>query len=253
MTDRGAEEPLTPEEEAAVSALLADAAGPVAMPADVAARLDDVLADLEKERADGAEAAEPPGQVVELSRRRWPRLVLAAAAVVVGGYSVGSVVIEGGLSGGADTATSDTAADGGGAMERSRTRGPRDEGAEFGADQDGGRSESPQSGAGDAGRLETALVTGRPVGLAPDRLDPGVRRALEVLERQRPARTGSSDTRSEGRTCPAPELGEGERALRVRYDGEPAVLVAAAPEDGLVEVTIHGCDGTELDSTVVER
>src|SRR5687767_4685966 len=107
MTTRGPWEPPTPDQEAAVARLLSDAAGPVSMPPEVAARLDEVLTGLEAERAGETEAAvagssvaesaapatssvssgaSGPGEVVTLrTRRRWPRALLAAAAVVIGG------------------------------------------------------------------------------------------------------------------------------------------------------------------------
>jgi hypothetical protein len=90
-------EPLTAAEEQEVSALLADALGrgPVPPPPSVTTRLDDVLAGLVAERASGER--DPSDQattdtVVRLdARRRLPRILLAAAAVVVGGYAVGNL------------------------------------------------------------------------------------------------------------------------------------------------------------------
>ena len=91
MTDRsdGAEEDraalpdLTSDEDAAVRRLLADAGGPVPTPPDVVARLDATLARLVAEREDERpqEATVTP---LALRRRRWPKVLLAAAAVVVG-------------------------------------------------------------------------------------------------------------------------------------------------------------------------
>lgn len=87
--------------EASVRALLAEAGGPVTMPADVAGRLDGVLADLADERRgapelvvspESAVSPDSPGSVVSLEsrrRRRWPQLLVAAAAVGALGY-VGS-------------------------------------------------------------------------------------------------------------------------------------------------------------------
>ncbi|HSV38542.1 MAG TPA: hypothetical protein VLI04_07260 [Nocardioidaceae bacterium] len=72
---------LSPEEEAVISRLLADSASPVSMPSDVSARLDAVLADLVAERAE-AEAA----PVIAIRRRRWPQVLVAAAAVSLFGY-----------------------------------------------------------------------------------------------------------------------------------------------------------------------
>src|SRR3712207_3173459 len=93
----GRQEPpeLTPEEEAEVSQLLAEAGGPIAVPDDVVARLDATLDSLvEGERTTAVAPVVPLA-----TRRRWPRLLLAAAAVVVGGYAVGTSVTGGSFSG----------------------------------------------------------------------------------------------------------------------------------------------------------
>ena len=92
MTDE-----LTPEQETAISRLLAEARHDEPIPVDVAARLDVVLGDLS---ADDVEKVEAVGTgpsmstVTELAgvrhrRRKAGRLLLAAAAVVVGGVAVG--------------------------------------------------------------------------------------------------------------------------------------------------------------------
>src|SRR5690349_1050203 len=88
--DRGANE-LTPEEESEVTRLLAGAAGPEPMPDAVVARLRDVLDDLDAERS-----AERLGAA---RARRWPRALLAAAAVLVVGYGVVNVAGDASLSG----------------------------------------------------------------------------------------------------------------------------------------------------------
>jgi len=69
-----------------VSRLLADAAAPVALPEHVAVRLDGVLAGLVAERE------EPLADVVPLMRRRWPKVLVAAAAVSLFGYAGGSLL-----------------------------------------------------------------------------------------------------------------------------------------------------------------
>lgn len=99
------ERDLTPEQEARVSRLLAEARHDGPIPADVAARLDRVLAGMADEEV------ERPGQqaapVVDLAARRRRRavsLLAAAAAVVVAGVGIGQVV--GPDRGGDDSATS---------------------------------------------------------------------------------------------------------------------------------------------------
>jgi hypothetical protein len=98
-----AHEPLTPAEEAAVRRALADAGGPVPMPADVSARIDGVVAELAAERTSGTRPlggvheSHPEAVVVpldEAARRRRGRvrmLLGAAAAVAVVAVGVGIV------------------------------------------------------------------------------------------------------------------------------------------------------------------
>lgn len=88
-----ATEPLSPSQEAAVRRALADAGGPVPMPADVAERIDGVIAGLAAERTSGTRPlggvheSHPEAVVVPLDpaarrRRRRVRVLLGAAAAV---------------------------------------------------------------------------------------------------------------------------------------------------------------------------
>lgn len=98
-----AHQPLTSAEEDAVRRALADAGGPVPMPADVADRLDGVIAELAAERTSGTrplggvheshpEAVVVPLDPAALRRRRRVRVLLgAAAAVAVVAVGVGIV------------------------------------------------------------------------------------------------------------------------------------------------------------------
>ena len=86
---------MTPEQEEQVRrALRATARGdePATMPPEVAARLDDVLAELTASRA------EHPVHDDELARRRhrrWPNVLVAAASVVVIALAGGAVATHG--------------------------------------------------------------------------------------------------------------------------------------------------------------
>lgn len=89
---------LDPAEEQRVRGLLADlgsSARTEPLPADVAARLDDTLAGLVAERGAAAVAEEhtATGQVVPMRPRWMPRVVAAAAAVIVLGLA-GLVVVD---------------------------------------------------------------------------------------------------------------------------------------------------------------
>src|SRR5689334_10273983 len=105
-------QPLSPAEEDEVSRLLGDAGGPVPTPPDVVARLDSTLADLVAEREGSEHPDERPDEraaatvtPLAVRRRRWPKVLLAAAAVVVGGYGVGAAVT-GSMSGSGDASSS---------------------------------------------------------------------------------------------------------------------------------------------------
>ncbi|MDZ5619361.1 hypothetical protein [Nocardioides bizhenqiangii] len=86
-------DPASPEDEARIRALLSGARTTDPMPADVAARLDDVLIGLAAERATLDPV--PADNVVPIARTRRHRVVAvlgAAAAVAVFGLAVGAVV-----------------------------------------------------------------------------------------------------------------------------------------------------------------
>jgi hypothetical protein len=98
MTDQPDEsdeqlDPASPEDETRIRALLADARATGPMPADVAARLDGVLADLSAERVTVDPV--PADNVVPITRTRRHRIVTVlgvAAAIGVFGLGVGAVV-----------------------------------------------------------------------------------------------------------------------------------------------------------------
>jgi hypothetical protein len=245
------EEPLSPAEEAEVSRLLAEAGGPVPMPAAVEARLQVVLDELAAERAGEPEAERPTegASVVALrTRRRWPRVLLAAAAVLVGGYGVGTAV-QGSLSGSDEMTSADSSSAGSSGstdsdlLESTPGDGALEEqGADAGRDQDGApKASSSYSRAAGTVRIRS------------ERLDVGVRRALRVLAgtqtlAELDSRTNLGDPGCRPTEAAADNTGE---VLPVRYDRRPAVLVTRPLEGRLVEVTVYSCAGVELDSTVV--
>src|SRR6476469_4846664 len=117
-----ADQPLDPQTEERVRRLLAEARHDEPMPADVASRLDDVLAGLAAEPA-------PRGRVVPLAdrRRKAGALLVAAAAVVVAGVGIGQALH--GSHGDSSTAGASAegapvpaSADGGGAHDRRNGR-----------------------------------------------------------------------------------------------------------------------------------
>ena len=79
---------LTPAQSEAVRRLLAGARHEEGMPGDVATRLEAVLADL---TAEGATSVRRDAEVIPL-RRRWPQVLVAAAAVTAFGFGLVQIV-----------------------------------------------------------------------------------------------------------------------------------------------------------------
>lgn len=214
---------LTSTEEEAVRRQLAAARHTEPMPADVASRLDDVLAGLQTERAKRVTA--PESNVVPLASRRRHRIaqgIVAAAAVVAVGVGVTQVL--GNMGGGSDdmgdagVSSEDGNFDSGAAKEGAPgSASPRDElaapEAEVYSSAPAVRSASFQS---DVARL----ASGRPAD-APAEED-------RTLMRLSP-RCGPT-------TPPA-----GFDALRVRYDDQPAILAFRKPVDGKQRVDLYLC------------
>ena len=217
------DQPSADEQE--VSRLLAEAAGPEPLPAEVADRLDTVLADLVRERAtDSADTSAGSRAVVPLARRRrWPQVLLAAAAVVAVGYGA-TVVTQQATD---DASQAESATDAGGAAQGDLAP----ELAEEGVDR----------------------AASIPVHLRSERLESDVLRVLET----RGVLSGSAalDTRSDAQeltkqelraACSPPPLDRRERWVPSRYDGRRSVLVTEPERDGFVDATVYTCDGARL-------
>lgn len=238
--------PPTPDEaeQAEVSRLLAAVSGPRSpepLPPEVATRLDDVLAGLVAERAS------TPAGVTDLSsrrRRRWPALLVAAAAVSVVGLGVGNVLDQGGADMEAVTA------DGGAAPETQESA----DGAGVAADQDAPAATTDRKSVEDSAELPQPL-DGTVAGLADlprlrsDSLTVDVQR-IEDFGLEGNSRTQSTRRRA----CVQPELSAGDDWVSVRLDGDPAVLVLRAPDDGRRTAEVFGCDDghTPVAETTVE-
>ncbi|HEU4513010.1 MAG TPA: hypothetical protein VFR87_07890 [Nocardioidaceae bacterium] len=234
--------PADEAEQAEVSRLLAEVSGPPdaeTMPAEVAARLDDVLAGLVAERRAGPASAVPDDEVVGVTdlasrrRRRWPALLVAAAAVSVVGLGVGNVLGQGG---GADMGagtTAESAADGE-AVTSERLH-SAEGGAEEGADRaKDGAAPSDAAAAPEPvdGRVNALAALPR---LRSDSLAVDVQRLDDFA-------LGDATQRELGRACVRPDLDKGDEWLSVRLDGERAVLVLRAPEDGRRTAEVFTCD-----------
>jgi hypothetical protein len=238
--------PPTPDEaeQAEVSRLLAAVSGPRSaepLPPEVATRLDEVLAGLVAERAS------TPAGVTDLSsrrRRRWPALLAAAAAVSVVGLGVGNVLDQGGADMGAVTA------DGGSAPETLESA----DGAGAAAGEEAPQATTDRKPVEDSAELSQPL-DGTVASLADL---PRLRRDSLTVDVQRIEDFGlDGNSRAQSaprRACVQPELGDGDDWVSVRLDGDPAVLVLRAPDDGRRTAEVFGCDDghTPVAATTVE-
>ena len=230
------------EEHDWVRRLLAETGdSPEPMPAEVADRLDRVVADLSPlsgaddqtttDRPDSGATTGPPrpGEVVPMTRSRhrtWGAALLAAAAVVVGGYTVTATGMLGDVTG-ADSESATASDAGGESSEESAAEGLA-----------GGEEQAPPV-QGD--RLPT---------LSSDTL----RRDAAALARASGADTAAlraqgddTDTRDQrsatgrARCVPPPASLQGTR-VRVTYDASPATAVVAPASGGRTVVQVWACD-----------
>lgn len=244
---------MTPEQEEQVRRALAStpAAGPV--PPEVAARLEDTLAGLVAERSDAPpDAGSPPARVIALEerrRRRWPRLLVAAAGISVLAYGAGIALDGLQVSGG----SADSASAGKPAMDSA--------GAGAGTDSvEGGSEAAPgdaptalvpdRNGAqvpGSRVRAYTLIVPGT-VRLHRDTLDQDVRRLLDdpqVTNDRAPQKTRSAAGVLD--SCELPDVGRGDRLAAVRLDGRPGTLVIRKATAGTRVAEVYSCgDGGRL-------
>lgn len=223
-------------EQEQVSRLLAAAGGPPPeLPHDVASRLDDVLAGLVADRGTGPVPADEGAGVTELAprRRRWPQLLVAAAAVSVLGIGLGNIVQPAQQ----EAMTADSA----GSAAEEEPRAAQRENAVEGSAPLKSQSESDRSAADDQdGRALTGSVSelARQPRLQSESLTVDVQRiedfglAVPVADTQR----------QWADACVRPETQAGAEWLPVRLDGEPAVLVLGAPADGRRTAEVFTCD-----------
>lgn len=248
-------------------ALLADARASGPVPDDVATRLDATLASLQAERAVGAEQG--TAVVVPLRRRLAPRLLVAAAMVVIATGSVGiaRVVSD---TGGDDATTADSAAsadaDTGGAPEPSTPRSgdPAQELDSGGtAYADGPVELSSATFARDAARVMLAAATAsKAEAPTDDGLDTGGVPGSEPLA-DGAVPTAPPLTATTGRldallrqalvACPGPEA-PGAVTLAATLDDAPVALVFRPPTEAGQLVEAWSCDGARLvESATVAR
>lgn len=237
---------LTPEEEERVRRLLAGARETGPMPADVAARLDDVLADLRATAtpvsaasagvaADGSTDAsadggsKPPvrGAVVPISR--WRRRVagglVAAAAVVLGVAVVPQLTLSGDDGGDATTASS----------------GESREEADGGASD---RAYAPEAAPSDSGAPET--MTEKSLAGA----DLALISRAELRRTARDLRSPDADRFKGPAAAPCGTPADDAQVVTVTYAGADALLVYSPPANGRQRVELWTCPGPEVIETI---
>lgn len=228
----GPEELEPAQSDEAVRRLLAAAAEPVTMPPDVTARLEDVLAGLDADRAisHGAVDVAPVIDLAERRTSRWPKLLVAAAAVSVLGVGLGNVLNQNGSTMSADSANSTT--DGG--LQRGAEAAPSPE------DSQGGPQVSTDE-QGDSLDGFGALDGARP---------PRLRSSSATVDAQRIA-DGSLPTAPadligrSSKDCRLPVTSKGDVWIAVRLDGQPATLVFRAEADGRRLTEVFSCGDPE--------
>ena len=261
MTDE-----LTSEQEAAVRRLLAAARHDAPLPADVAARLDEVLdglaADAGVDDLEGSESV-GSGSVTELAgvrqrRRNAGRLLLAAAAVVIGGVAVGQTLGGTGLDAGSE---SDSAGD------NALAEAPRDSPDRAEEEAAGGAAESGDDGGGGAPEATSGSVAAdqgyllqkveAPLALTSDNFAADVQRELLRTsdERRQAAKADYDGVAAYAQTdpdfvCAAGPYGQGA-TLPAYYDAEEAVLVLRRPRANFQRVDLLTC-GTAITLNSVE-
>jgi hypothetical protein len=245
---------MTSEQEEQVRRTLASVPAEPGVPPEVAARLDAALAGLVAERGTAGEpdrADEPPVDELERRRRRrWPRVLVAAASVAVLAYGAGAVLDGLQVSGGdaSSTAAKDETFAGAGA-------GGAESGDEAAPGAPGVMPPSPGAGAPDGGVLDSPqmgkaradrLLAVRTVRLHRDSLGVDVHRLLD--RRTLVDGRSSQSARTQGSTadvlapCATPVVGPGDRYAAARLDGARATLVVRGGTDGTRVAEVYACD-----------
>ncbi|WP_183094081.1 hypothetical protein [Nocardioides stalactiti] len=247
MTDEPDEQldPVPPEDEARLRALLSDARETAPMPAAVAARLDDTLLALAAERGVTAEPV-PADNVVPLERTRRHRVAAvlgAAAAVAVLGLGVGTFF----------DSTSQGESDSAGASNNSLERGDDGSAAEFDVADDAPTeaAESPHDEDGIVVSESIADFQVRSRHLVGDLLR--LRVALDGLrDGTTELRYGSAEAVvPDAFTCSPADFGRG-LLVGVTYDSTPALVAFRDPMGSSQVVEVLQCGtGDVLRSTTL--
>lgn len=240
MNDDPEQEPeLSPEQEQQVRALLAalGTAPDATMPPEVAARLEETLAEL---------AAERHPTVVPLRRRRWaPRAAAAAAAVIViGAGGVAAANLLGGSSG--NNASSADSSAGGSTSQESL-------GSSATAPPKTAPGAQPKAQPNAQPPLRLPRVSAASFATDVERL---VQRRAAVAgdssAKRSPEKDRQDNLQQYAGSCPGPATSRGATVTPVLYDGTRAVLVLHPAQGGRQLVEAWTCAGDrKLDSAEV--
>jgi hypothetical protein len=248
-----------------VRRLLAEARHTEPVPADVAERLDRVLADLTAARQGDPDTgrqvepatAVPVADLAARRRRRATTLLVAAAAVVAVGVGIDRLTSSSTTSSsGSSSASADRA---GGAQQQSGA-GARQGAGSDGIDAPGQRSPSGSTPQGLVPDAQAGTLTPL-VRLRADHFSQDAARARRVLSRAYNSQAGTLDSSgsakqektrgysaSPGRSavsCERADWGRG-RTVGVLYDHAPAVLVLRPPRGETQVVDLYRCGSTDL-------
>lgn len=255
--------PLDSRDDEAVRRLLAAVGGErPALPGDVAARLDDVLADL---AADPGAAPRGNAVVTSLSdrrRRRWPQVLVAAAAVGVLGVAVGTLADQdqgaGGSAASSGASNDDTRVEAGGQAATVKPKSSPEAVGEVTPlevappaavpGSSGGGDQSAPSAARRLPSLESESLRGdaRRIAVATD----GRATPPEPKHARPDGRHGATALTVR---CEAPPTSRGDDPFAVRFEGRRAVLVLRAPHHDRRVVDVYACRnaGNQLARTVI--
>ena len=254
MNEHEQDPPLDPDQDARIRALLADlgtAPGETSMPPEVAARLDETLAELvaEREAAEDAPSEEASHSNVVPIRRRWAtRAAAAAAAVIVvgaGGVAVANLGVFGGNAANDSTAGAGSSTSKAESLDSSATAPRRHSGRPVDRPCRGRRTRPQRSFLRRRRDPLAARPRGEPGGAGGHRGQPN---SSEDREAQQDA--GGNYLRKSG--CPGPAVTDGALATPVRYDAKVAVLLVHPASGGARLVDVWTCSGDrKLDSASV--
>lgn len=224
-------DPLSPAEEEQVRALLADARATGPMPADVVARLESSLAGLAAERVQlDPEAADNVVPIARTRRHRVVALLGAAAAAVVVGLGIGSLVDQGDDVEAGDSAAVDSDFD------------RRDTEAD-----DAGVAASEAAPEAEDSPSQELVRPDRPYVVRSERL------GVDLVRIQRlvlPAPAGATYTHyaeylPSGFSCKVAAWGKGV-LVGVRYDGDPALVAFREPMGDAQVVEVLQCGTSDV-------